>query len=83
MRYYVHTSLSSLRWSKFIKLWSKSWGVLRVKRTFSTLTFMKTRPRNKFCEHLDLVVYMFAQPFYIIDYFPYNDAIIAWTNEKA
>jgi hypothetical protein len=50
---------------------------------FSTLTFMKTRLRNKFCEHLDLVVCMFTQPFYIVDSFPYNDAIIAWTNEKA
>jgi hypothetical protein len=58
-------------------------GSVEDERTYSTLTFMKTRLRNKICEHLDLVVCMFAQPFYIVDSFPYNDAIIAWTNEKA
>jgi hypothetical protein len=25
---------------------------------------------------------MFAQPFYTIDMFAYDDTIIAWTNEK-
>jgi hypothetical protein len=25
---------------------------------------------------------MFAQPFYIVDTFPYDDVIIGWTNEK-
>ncbi len=58
-------------------------GFVEDERTFSTLTFMKTRLWNRLCEHLDLVVRMFALPFYTIDSFPYNDVIIAWTNEKA
>jgi hypothetical protein len=31
---------------------------------------------------LDLVVHKFAQPFYTIDTFPYDNAITSWTNEK-
>jgi hypothetical protein len=57
-------------------------GFVEDERTFSTLTFMKIRLQNRLCEHLDLVVRMFAQPFYTIDTFPYDDAITAWTNEK-
>jgi hypothetical protein len=37
---------------------------------------------NWVCDHLDLVVHMFAQPLYIIDVFTYDDAIIVWINEK-
>jgi hypothetical protein len=52
-------------------------------KTFSTLTFMKTRLRNRLCEYLDLVVRMIAQPFYIVDIFPSDDDITTWTEEKA
>jgi len=41
-----------------------------------------TKLQNWFCDHLNLVVHMFAQPFYTVDMFPYDDAIMAWTNEK-
>jgi hypothetical protein len=58
-------------------------GSIEDERTFFTLTFMKMRLWNRHCEHLDLVVHMFAQPFYMVDSFPYNDAIIARTNEEA
>ncbi len=58
-------------------------GSIEDERTFLTLTFMKTRLWNRLCEHLDLLVCMFGQPFYTVDSFPYNNAIIAWTNEKA
>jgi hypothetical protein len=30
-----------------------------------------------------MVVWMFAQPFYTIDTFPYDDAITTWTQERA
>jgi hypothetical protein len=50
-------------------------GFVEDDRIFSTLMFMKTRLRNRLCEHLDLVVRMFAQPFYTVDTFPYDDAI--------
>jgi hypothetical protein len=43
---------------------------------------MKTRLQNKLCEHLDLVVCMYVQPFYTVDIFPYNDVITTWTKEK-
>jgi hypothetical protein len=38
---------------------------------------MKARFQKRLCEHLDLVVWMFAQPFYMVDNFPYANAIIA------
>ncbi len=57
-------------------------GFVEDERTFSTLTFMKTRLQNRLCEYLDLVMRIYTQPFYIVDTFPYDDAITAWTNEK-
>jgi hypothetical protein len=44
---------------------------------------MKTRLQNQFCEHLDLVVHMFAQLFYTVDIFLYDDVIRIWINAKA
>jgi len=58
-------------------------GFMENERTFSTLTLMKTSLWNRLCEHLDMVVWMFAQPFYTIDTFPYDDAITTWTHERA
>jgi hypothetical protein len=52
-------------------------GFVEDERTFLTLTFMKTKLQNQLCEHLDLVVCVFAQPFYTIDTFPYDDVITA------
>jgi hypothetical protein len=52
-------------------------------KTFSTLTFMKIKFWNSLCEHLDLVVHMFAQPSHIVSTFLYDDAITTWINEKA
>jgi hypothetical protein len=53
-------------------------GFVKNERTFSILSFMKTRLRNCLCEHLDMVRWMFAQPFYTIDTF----AITTWTHES-
>jgi len=57
-------------------------GYIEDERTFSIMMFMKTKLQNQLCEHLNLVVHMFARPFYIVDIFPYDDAIMAWINEK-
>jgi hypothetical protein len=57
-------------------------GFVEDERTFSTLTFMKTRLQNSLCEHLDLVVCMYVQPFYTVDTFPYHDAIATWIEKK-
>ncbi len=57
-------------------------GSVEDEKTFSTLTFMKTKLQNQLCEHLNLVVCMFAQPFYMIHTFPYDDVIMAQIDEK-
>jgi hypothetical protein len=57
-------------------------GFVEDDRIFSTLMFMKTRLQNKLSEHLDLVVRMFAQPFYTVDTFPYDDAIMILIDGK-
>jgi len=44
-------------------------GFVEDEKTFSTLTFMKTRLWNHLCEYLDLVVGMIAKSFYIVDIF--------------
>ncbi len=57
-------------------------GIVQNEKSVSILTFMKMRLQNRLCEHLDLVVHMFAQLFYTIDTFPYDDVTIIWTNKK-
>ncbi len=52
-------------------------GSIEDESIVSTLTFMKTKLQNQLCEHLDLVVWMFVQPLYTINTFPYDDAITA------
>jgi uncharacterized protein YijF (DUF1287 family) len=51
-------------------------------RTFSTLTFMKNKLRNRLTTHLELVVGMKMQNFYTLDNFPYGDAYDSWAAEK-
>jgi len=57
-------------------------GFVEDERIFSTLMFIKTRLHIQLCEHLDLVVYMFAQPFHIVYIFPYDNTITPYINEK-
>jgi hypothetical protein len=47
-------------------------------QTFSILTFMKDKLRNRLGLHLDTIVCMFAQEFNIQKNFLYEEAIIAW-----
>jgi len=58
-------------------------GFVENKRMFLTLTFMKARLQNKLCEHLDLVIHIYAQPLYTIDTFLTDVAITTWIDEKA
>jgi len=58
-------------------------GFVKDERTFSTLTFMKRRIQNMFDEHLDLMVCMFAQFFYDVDIFLYDNAITTWFEDEA
>jgi hypothetical protein len=45
-------------------------------RTFSTLTFMKSKLRNQLVGHLDIVTGMFIQDFFIKDSFSFQVAIV-------
>ena len=49
-------------------------GSIENEHTFSTLSFMKNKLRNRLNVHLPLVVAMHAQEFYTLTDFPYNAA---------
>jgi len=55
-------------------------GSVEDERTFSTLSFMKNKLRNRLSTHLPLVVGMHAQEFYGLDDFPYDAAYDEWKN---
>ena len=47
-------------------------------RTFSTLSFMKAKLRNRLQTHLSMVVTMRGQTFFDINNFPYDQAYLEW-----
>lgn len=47
-------------------------GLVEDERTFSTLSFMKSKLKNRFNEHLHTITGMYSQTFYILDTFPYG-----------
>jgi len=47
-------------------------------RCFSNLKFLKSCQRNRLGKHLPLVVCMFGQKYYILESFPYKEAIGSW-----
>ena len=53
-------------------------GSVEDERTFSTLSFIKNRLRNRLTTHLELAVAMHAQKFYTINNFPYSVCFTAW-----
>ncbi len=53
-------------------------GSIEDERTFSNLTFMKSKLCNKLTAHIDLCVCMFTYNFYNVSNFPYDAAIVAW-----
>jgi hypothetical protein len=53
-------------------------GSVEDECTFSTLSFMKDKLRNRLQTHLPLVVSMHAQDFYDITTFPYGEAYSDW-----
>ena len=53
-------------------------GSVEFERTFSTLSFIKNRLRNRLTTHLELAVAMHAQKFYTIDNFPYSVCFATW-----
>ena len=57
-------------------------GSVEDERTFSTLSFMKNRLRNRLSTHLPLVVGMHAQDFYGLSDFPYDAAYDEWKSSN-
>ncbi len=58
-------------------------GNVEDERTFSTITFMKSKLRNQLTTHLDFVVRMYAQEFLTFQNFPFNITITKWNEEKS
>jgi hypothetical protein len=52
-------------------------GSMEDEHTFNTISFMRSKFKNRFTSHLDLVIYMFSQHFYILENFAY-DVIQEW-----
>jgi hypothetical protein len=57
-------------------------GALKTKKTFSSLFFMKSKLGNKLNEHLPIVVGMFSQPFFILEFFSYDIVFHKWKKVK-
>ena len=51
-------------------------------RTFNSLSFLKSKLRDRLTTHLDLVVGMFAHDFYTLNTFPYQVAISYWKAQR-
>ena len=47
-------------------------GSVEDEKTLSSLSFLKSKLRNRHTTHLDLAVRMFAQGFYTLNTFPYQ-----------
>jgi hypothetical protein len=70
---------SFLEYVKFVELdVVQVVGNVENESCFYILAFMKSKFCNKFTTHLPLVVRMFAQHFYIINNFPYEECIEKW-----
>jgi hypothetical protein len=76
----IYTTLLCAHLYKFMKVAKLAMvqimGSIEKDKFFSTLTFMKTRLWDILCDHLVLVVCMFAiSLLHCFNFFPYNDAI--------
>ena len=57
-------------------------GSVEDERTFSTLSFMKSKLRNRLTGHVDTCVKLFSQDFFTLTTFPVNKAIVSWREER-
>lgn len=53
-------------------------GSVEDERCFFTLKFLKSCQRNRLGKHLPLAVRMFSQKFFILENFPFQEAIDSW-----
>jgi hypothetical protein len=58
-------------------------GSVEDERTFSTLSWMKSKTRNRLNQHLDCTLRLYSQPWWrTVNVFPYKAAIDHWEAEK-
>jgi hypothetical protein len=53
-------------------------GSCEDKRTFSTLTFMKSKVQNQLHDNLNTCIWLFSQGWYKLESFPYHEAFDNW-----
>jgi hypothetical protein len=58
-------------------------GSMEDECTFNILSFMKSKLKNRFTSHLDLVIRTFSQHLYTFEKFPYDLAIEKWKEIRA
>jgi hypothetical protein len=57
-------------------------GLVEDERTFSTISFMKSKLRNRLNEHLNIAVGMYFQTFFGLNTFPYDTCFEDWKESK-
>ncbi len=57
-------------------------GLMEDDWTFFTFSFMKSKLRNRFNEHLNIVVGMYSQTFCNLNTFPYDTCFEDWKEKK-
>lgn len=76
----------SMKLSKFMKVVEfahvQVLGSVEDIRTFSPLSFLRSKLRNLLTTHLDLVVHMFGQNCYTLSTFPYQIIVSNWKDQR-
>jgi hypothetical protein len=58
-------------------------GSVDDKHTFSTINFMKSKLKNQLITNFDLVVGMYVQDAFTLQYFPFHVIITNWNEAKS
>jgi hypothetical protein len=58
-------------------------GSVDEKHTFYTINFMKFKLNNQLATNLDLVVWMYAQDVFTLQYFPFHVVVTNWNETKS
>jgi hypothetical protein len=53
-------------------------GSVEDEQTFSTLSLMKSKLKNRLNEHLHMIVGMYSQTFFTLNTFPYDTFFNDW-----
>jgi hypothetical protein len=88
MRQVIHASqLLSNAFPKYLKMVEIAkvhvFGFVEDERCFNFATFSKNKVWNRLNNHLELVVSMYAQKFFTLNNFPYEDTYEMWSNVQS